>query len=615
MMMENYIIPGWFGKINLQKFIFYRVDLSKPTLKTSTLNYYIKKGEYKSEFPFGIFKQDNLFYIISNCEDLVGKRIIINRVILILNEIIKNNFDFQNEHIQESIGIFLHTFFEITFVNHLGFQKPINTRTFLGKFSKGKLVNRNLLEKKITIDLNGKKKIIEIYPALNFEVFLNEDLFYLTIVPNYEIYNDIFGLPFNKNIIPILNEDEEYISTVFHTPDKFIERFNKINEKIINTLKNHKLFIKIEKNSTFSGNLIAYPKNFDLLNKGLSIEFLNTEPFEKQIYNILRECGFLEKIDIIVAIDVYNKSFEQDQYLKEYLKRLLDFPLFNIEKVIELEKIKDFPNDLKSNLLIILNDKEKGWEFLYTYVKSLKVISKAIKLSTLLKIDYDDYHFFTIWLSFFYRKSSKLVWRYNSFPFEKIYAIHIFLDFISDEYIINISILNSKTPTINEFSEKFFLLPEETLIEKLKIIYTELNMNVDKSTLFLLEDGQFSQEIITSVENQTNLVKISYPRARILKKGEESTLYPSNGFFLKLFKSKMEYLLITTGYPDLPEKGLPNPLKITFYSNFFDEQTILKSIFYLTFMQTESFEKSQHNKEVLKEQYEKDISEIEIENS
>lgn len=91
--------------------------------------------------------------------------------------------------------------------------------------------------------------------------------------------------------------------------------------------------------------------------------------------------------------------------------------------------------------------------------------------------------------------------------------------------------------------------------------------------------------------NKTNLTRISLPKTRILTKRGSEYLLPKNGILFRIFQSKSEYILITTGYPDIPEKGISNPVKISVLSCFHDKSTLLQLLYYLTFMSSESFDK------------------------
>ena len=89
------------------------------------MHYYIKKGEYKSQFPFGICKSKNEYFILSISNVEIGNYVIINKNLFEVIEIVDRNYlNFNN--IDETIEIFLFTYFDFFFVNKLNFQKPFN---------------------------------------------------------------------------------------------------------------------------------------------------------------------------------------------------------------------------------------------------------------------------------------------------------------------------------------------------------------------------------------------------------------------------------------------------------------------------------------------------------
>ena len=177
------------------------------------------------------------------------------------------------------------------------------------------------------------------------------------------------------------------------------------------------------------------------------------------------------------------------------------------------------------------------------------------------------------------------------FPFSKIIAPQLFFDVNYKEYYLSICVFNTETKDVEFFDNNFLILKNENLTNKIIEYIKNINLKFDSSDLILIEEGQFLEEFIHIFKDKSNLVKVSLPKTRILSINNDKIDYPSNGLFFKIFENKDEFLLITTGFPDLPERGLPNPLKIYIYSKFIDINKILQSVYYLSFMQTESFEK------------------------
>ncbi|GAH39099.1 unnamed protein product, partial [marine sediment metagenome] len=399
--------------------------------------------------------------------NLVGQSIIINKSVIYIHE--KVSIEIDLTEMNDAAETFVFTLFEQIFVLNLHFQKPFNVRTFLGKYSKGKLVDRTQLEKKITVNIDQKNKTIMIYRALNYDVFVHENHFYLTIVPNYEIYSEILDLPLNKKIIPILNESKEYLETVYQTPNKMHERFSEISNNLLSTIKNFKIISCFKEGITISETQLDYPTNFIVLSQDNIANFSDATPFKNQVYNFLKRIENLERYNITILIDEFELTQEDEEYIDSYMKKLSEFKLFKVVNIVKLRKVNEISADISSNVLFILNDHTKGWDFLYTYIKKLPFISKIIKISTIKKMHINDYHFHTLWLSFQYRNTNKLIWYSNLNPFTKVISINAYFNINYGDYNINVSILDTTDYKVSHFNENFQLPDDVNLTEMLRV--------------------------------------------------------------------------------------------------------------------------------------------------
>ncbi len=501
----------------------------------------------------------------------------------------------------EGISCFLHTLIDFLYIEY-GFEKPIDVRTFLGKSAKGKLSYRKEIVSTILIKESKKNDEIKIYKSVNHEIFIYENKFIISFLPNYEIYGNLFDLPLNFKDRKLIERDSKWSSLVFLNPKKFFDRFEEYRVYIFNKLKGFNFITELEINSTYDSNSFIYPnaiyvnflnQNIDL-NKDISFE----ENLLKFFKNNLKLIPIIE-IEVIVDNFKLQDNLESNKILEDYLKKLEDSYFFKIKVIKYIDNIDEFNFSNNYPYLVLINDKHKGSEYFYAAAKRKAEISKAINISTLEIIEDFGENLLLIWLALNFRSNKNLIWFFDNPPiFKKIISFGVNFDPDFEVFKISGVIFNTASKNLMKFKDIFFRSSinqerEDILNDILTILEKKYKFEYINE-LFLFEQGNFSEDFIKILKDKSYCVLIKRPNTRIFHHFQNKHEIPKNGSYIQLFSNTTNsYLLINTGFPDTPENGLPNPLLVKIISEL-DEikaKDILQIIFNLTFYQTESFSK------------------------
>ncbi len=594
--ITNLIIPGWSGNIDVNKLSIFRVDFNRDDIPISTLQYYIKNGEYQSNFPFGLFKSNSQYYIISK-EDTILKEIIVikNYIGEVIEEI-----KFKNFNDSKAISIFIYTLIDHLYIEY-GFEKPIDIRTFLGKSAKGKLSYRKELINTISIKDAKKFNEINIYKSVNHEVFINNNKFIVSFLPNYEIYGNLLDLPLSLEDRRLIENDPMWNSLVYLDSEKFLKRFDEYCSYIYNRLEEFNFIYEPEINSTYKNTSLNYPNEIYINFINQNLDLIKNKSFKMNLLDFFRNnLNLIPIIEIEIIIDTYKLSEVSKQILEDYLKKLEDSGIFNIKSKYYLNNIDEFNFSNDYPYLVLINDKYKGSEYVYATIKRKADISKAINISTLEIIDDFDENLLLIWLAFNFRINKTLIWYFNERPiFKRIISFSVIFEPDFDIFKVSGIIFNTIKHNLKRFKEIYFKKSEnqerdDILNDILNILEIKYRFDYNNE-LYIFEQGSYSEDFIEKIKGKSYCVLIRRPNARIFYNSQYNKLeIPKNGSYIQLFDNDLNrFLLINTGYPDIPEQGLPNPLLVTMSSelNKINSKYILQIIFYLTFYQTESFSK------------------------
>lgn len=597
------LIPGWRGTYDIKKLYTYKINFNRKNLEISTLNYYLKQGEYISDFPLGVFKSKNNFMILTNTQDISENKVIIKNSI---GEIDLHN-TFEPKFNQLAIESFFHTLMDIFYIDK-GFEKPINTRTFLGKSAKGKLSDRCELIKEIKIPGKIFDSHLKVYNSVNHQIYISKNEFLITCLPNHEIYGNFLDLPLSNEQKRKLEDLEEYNSIIYINPDKisesrFFSKYQQYKNYISNRFEECDFISNIKEINLLNEKELKRCEEFIINPLNLKFVLNENDSFGKQIVEIFKENDKkLPNIPITILLDVYkikDDSFTSNK-IEKYLCKIKEANFFKVIEIIKFKEIEDIELVKQTNYFVILEDNSPGKNFIYDYIKKESDISKVIYYSTVKKIENYQENLLLMWLSFFYRLNKKLVWyKDKKIPFNRIISFNSYLD--NDLNMLKISgfILNIDDYNAEKFSQVFFLPNnfKSNTKETIKALLRSLKFDFDipnKQDFYLFSEGKYSQEFINNIKNISISALIAQPYSRIFQFNDKINI-PQNGTFFKIFKTKSHYLLVTTGKPDYSGMGVPNPLFIKIFNNNnsdISDNQILQIIFDLTFYQTLSFAKT-----------------------
>lgn len=593
------LIPGWNGTFDIDLLNMYKVGLNRKDIDVSVLNYYIKRGEYVSTFPLGILKLEEDYYMIT-CRESFSKRIFI-----IKNYIgeIDDSLTYDIVYDKVALEAFFHSLIDSIYIRE-GFQKPNDIRTFLGKSAKGKLSNRRQVMKEFTIPDKIYDTNLKIYKSINHQAFVNENQFFITCLPNYEIYGNFLDLPLSNDQKARLEDEEEYKTTIYMTPDDFIRRFDEYKDGVLIALQNSKFIVTAQENQTQTASRLKRSDIFRIRPLNYDIMIQNDSPFETQMIEIFKEkMHDLPSISINILIDKYQLDEDSlySKKIEEYIIELKKVHFFIIGNIQNFEIIEDIQFDDDEHYLILINDKSAGSKYIYDYCKKQNIISKVIKSnSTLKKISNNLEHLLLIWLSFYYRIKRKLNWfKKNLSQFNRIVTFNVILDNNFNYLKLSGIILNLRDFSIEEIKQILFLPKNNVIktneISKAVIKSLKYDFNIpDKNDFYLFTNMKFTKDFIDYFDEIAPVAVISQPFARILSQKNNSFTIPDNGILFKIFESKLSFFLITTGKPDYSGMGIPNPLLVEFNKKVnieMDEISLIQLIYDLTFYPPLSFSK------------------------
>ncbi len=589
-------IPGWKLKINKKNLKRYRISLDYP-MTIDSLRYYIRKGEYSIDFPFSIFQDGNKEFgiILRENDDVNDFSFLIGSNLIIIGVEISEEWSVYQS---KSVDFFIKLYVEHLIIKHSdGVYSPANeVRSCLRKYSKGRISKR--AEPIDSIDsIYPYKTKYELCEAEEFSIIKHEnEEFLLTYVPRYEIHDTILNFPQSKFVVEKINKKWE--DFYYHTKEKFQHRFNYISDLIAKLLIDDNYVEIIETKILFQEKTLNYP---------VFESFITDE--EKSFTDILK-CEILnqmnEKLPLRIIIDkTVELQDKQEQTLQKYLDSINDY--FDVNSIEDLKlnfyvgsdfedynlKFNDHSN---LNTLFILNNLEPGSQSIYDEIKKRYLAPhKIITLKTILESDEYKTQFMLIYLSLKFRNINRNYLRIKNdenyvllaFNISKHYDLGYCCIFsstlINQKHIVNHSLL-PLTYNNNIFIEE---KASEFILDELKKIK---NQNQDKNIIIVYKNNLDLKTYIKMAMKNTQeiyIAEILDIPFKIFKMSNDNIQIPKNGSYFIISKSFRHSIvcLISNGYPDIPEKGIPNPnlIKINLKNNSIISQ-IINTIFSHSFL-------------------------------
>lgn len=592
--------PGWSGKYNLEKICVYSISFNRNDLKPSTLNYYIKKGEYVSDFPIGVFKDEEKYYLVTTNSK-------INKQIITIHSYIgkiqgKSNIP---QISNDALEALIHSLLDIFLVQN-DYETPKRVRTFLGKSAKGKLSYRKEIYNSITINKENKPLTINIFKSVNFQVFISgKNEFKITCLPNFEIFDPITDLPMSKSKRNLLDNNQDFKSIVYLNPKSFLSRFEEFDKLLYEKLPeiSYQFLQNIESNAPYTYKILNRNELFNITPMNLDFLLEANKEFEIQLRELfLSNKSKLPTIKIILLKDNYEfKNSSKQLIINQYIEELHNSSLFEIQEIVEFSNQSDINTTLDYPVILVMDDKAPGCEFLYEYVKEKFCVSKRINYSTIRNLvnkKLVSENILLMWLSLYFRQKGRLIWhKRTKYIFDNIHYINLLYDENTKGIRFSCTSLSLQDFTIKYLTQIYLEDTEEKLEtrESVKAILNCLKEEYDllgENNLYLVTEGRYSVDLILSLSKNYNCVFLKKPNCRLFIKEEEIVL-PKNGTYLQFFNDSNSYIIISTGIPDQSLKGLPNPIHLEIFNReTIPQKEILQIIFDLTFYNPFSFSKT-----------------------
>lgn len=619
-------VPGWIGKFNGEEAIF--------RTKCRTINDYgesyfrkkMRNGDFISEYPFGIEKKNNHYYLFTLSK--LDKNIIIGNSSFIpisskieeikLKSVVKGHSHIFKELLITSI---------VDELKEYGFTRPLETRSFLGRKSKGIISDRS--NPIVSRSLTWKNTIRE-FSLCNAEIIrvsiFEEHLgFFLTYHPRYEIFEEDFLLPQYSDIRDELIS--QWQNLILMSYEKITERIKKINKIILQLPSKIRIIknVKDSKSITLFGDEIQDP--ILETNSGTLIDFDDKEDKENRLIDIfLKELKFIEKPEIGIICDRNNKNTKKIiDKITSYFKRLnVNSAHISFDPIKELNEFSINQKKFKKVLYII--DKEiVGYDGRYSIFKDitmkLGIVNKVVHLSTLM--NKNDSEFEKILqlnlLGILYRTTKRSIWNLTEDVFDLVITYSETVRLNGYIKIMSFCLYKSKIRKIYgemEISNKEIYEDEDLLEIKEKINDYLENSLIDKKIL-VITDFKNNTEHIQSLIKWLKESKAKVIFSEIFTEDEgrifeckneifEKCIIPKSGTFVEIGNGMnyREFLLITSEIDDMIKsneelcklndkdktRGLPRPLRIIVYSSDYNDVKLsLQYLYWSTFNHPTSF--------------------------
>ena len=175
----------------------------------------LRKGDFKSKFPFGLLKMDGTYYVLllEKSIDFSDSICIGDYQFMIDNELFDVDFDYKDREHTDGFYDYILTETYLYF-STIDFIKPNEVKSFLNRFSKNVMSKRNfpIKEKEFNFEISPtevlKRKFV-LYEALSIKIHEGpeEGSILLTLFPRHEIMEDGLAFPFDHPLYEELQEE------------------------------------------------------------------------------------------------------------------------------------------------------------------------------------------------------------------------------------------------------------------------------------------------------------------------------------------------------------------------------------------------------------------------
>lgn len=572
-------LPGWKVEIDFSKLEVYNVEFKQVRASNYLLDLF-NRGEFKAQYPFGLFYEDNKVYYFKSEENTLNKEfLLINRDFGIIKSKCKKKIPIS------AIPLLIHTKISQLLENQ-GYIKPFNIRGCLGKYSKGILSNHNK-KKILSKESTGLKIDYYICPAEKFDyAVLNKSEILISYLPKYEIFDEGLSLPQDPFTQVRLQETDIWNDEVFLTPQRFLDRYNKISEILLEKFDDN-AFKNLTELNKYKSTFIPHPQTISINNNISKID--KNEIFSTKVQEKLRSLKINLKIDIFVENSIKeNKSIKN--FLESFKQRGFETEAFHF-----YQRNSIFNNiflENQNNKVFIIDSDLSGNDYFYNLIKSrAKKNNKMIQSSSIIeeKGNWEEI-IDSVILSLFSRNNYKSLFEIPYYIFNQIYSLYYMRDF---DFRLNFLFLGNLDFKSLKYAFQYRILPWEN---NYKNIGEKLINELKPNSCIIFEKNNIPKNLYSYLlEKISNCTIITIDRfnGRIFEIKEKKCKIPYNGSYIKIADGK--YLLITTGKPEYLniKRGLPNPLLIEIINNeSLEEIDILKTIYYRSFINLETSQKN-----------------------
>ncbi len=581
--------PGWDGSFDLNKLSHYNLTFQF-NLDIGLLCYYIRRGEYIFDIPFGVFSRDNATFLIA-AEDPTDE-IILGRNIGTIGTEMDVIWDSQSFQALSELAIT--TFYHVLSEN--GYTRPIDTRTFLGRRSKGVTSNPACIKSEI-IEFDGIQREIGLFEAEKFFAWSYQDKFQVSHFPRYEFRDLTLHLPQTQEILEFLQE--KWKDDIYMTPNDIITRSKKIDGILREELKRISFIHNISKRPHFKCKKLSWPCLVDPM--GIELRLNPDISLKKSLLTrtlqLVKEDTLPISIQPIFDESILHNSIQLD-IIENFLQNFKAQTGINYEPYLTSEQITELTLcDVSVFALIFLNDSIPGSSFIYANLKDeLQIPSKALRYSTIETQNSWTEQMALLWLTMKHRHTKELIWQIPEDDYQPIVALVLRPEFQREAIVLSGTISYRDV-----IYQKLLLLPQTydngISSEQLIAFITDLNIYEIplQDLLIIYEDRIGLEPLLISLQNTFGfpLVHIEDAYGRILEIDSGKFVHPSNGAYFQVIANNCDnYLLITNGRPDEPERGLPRPISVRIRSPTNNSIDILNEIYSHTFLHPASLIKT-----------------------
>ncbi len=558
-------IFGWRVKVNTVMLKTYRVKFQYE-YQYHVLLEYIKRGDYRSNIPFGLYCFNKKYYVIATEKP---------EFLCIIDNPVQQFESIRNMDVKHGLSVYVLTFFHHLLVT-LGYTRPIDVKSLIGR-SKGVVSFRKTPVKTLEHNFFGRKVYYSFSKAERFETYqIGDSYVEVYYDPRYEISESFFNLTSVSLIPDNVQEEKKSLIRKFTQVEK---RYQELSELLMNYRTEIITINELKEKKAHRIENLSFVLNNKLLNEN----FANT-PYEQ----ILKEnLVFRNRVNEILVLIDNNNNAKDSSKLKHFLEEF--------ERITHIKTIKHFfddPQEIGDNKvgLIILDDTLEGCEWIYNSLKKkIFMASKVIKIRTIFNNPWDSI-IILAWMALQFRMSNKLLLRMEKSAFDSVIALEI-KPVLGGSWLVltgtslkDDSVISKISLFYNKRNEQIFT---ENNIEQ--FILELVNNKISKNILLISGNPELSLYLNEIAKRKFwDLVYLKESNSIFLSVLDSKTSIALDGLYQRI--SDKKYLLMTNGYPNKPE-GIPKPIVVDIFQCKNSEKDIIQEIFALTFIHPMSLTK------------------------